>query len=183
MDRLSTAQQWSLVTPRTVVGWHFFYEGFYKLSMPGWTRAGRPLTEWSAGGYLVVATGPLGPALHRLAQSPAAVHAVDLIVPIGLALVGLPLMLGVLTQIGCAGAIAFLTLFYVSAPPLSGLPQSGAEGAYLLVNKNLVELAAVAVLMTFRTGLIAGLDMLWAGARARRPEPSPSVSQLSGATR
>jgi thiosulfate dehydrogenase (quinone) large subunit len=69
-------------------------------------------------------------------------------------------MLGLFTQAGCAGAIAFLTLFYVSQPPLSGMPQAGAEGAYLFVNKNLIELAAVVTVMTFRTGAIAGLDQL-----------------------
>jgi hypothetical protein len=36
-----------------------------------------------------------------------------------------------------------------------------AEGTYLLVNKNLIEACAVAVLFAFRTGSIAGLDRLW----------------------
>jgi hypothetical protein len=40
------------------------------------------------------------------------------------------------------------------------MPQPGAEGAYLLVNKNLIELAAVLAVMAFRTGRIAGLDAL-----------------------
>jgi thiosulfate dehydrogenase (quinone) large subunit len=70
------------------------------------------------------------------------------------------LLLGLLTQIGCASAFAFLALFYLSAIPVSGAPQAGAEGAYLLVSKNLIELAAVAVVWSFRTGEIAGLDLL-----------------------
>src|SRR3989304_918233 len=127
MDRLSPAQQWSLVALRTIVGWHFLYEGFYKLALPGWARStGRPIVDWTSSGYLATATGPLGPAFHRLAQSPGLMHAVDIMVPVGLALVGLSLMLGLLTQIGCGGAIAFLTLFSVSPPPFSGLPPTGA---------------------------------------------------------
>jgi hypothetical protein len=41
------------------------------------------------------------------------------------------------------------------------MPQTGAEGTYLIVNKNLIELIAVMTVMAFRTGLIAGLDQLW----------------------
>ena len=45
-----------------------------------------------------------------------------------------------------------LTLFYLSAIPTTGAPQPGAEGAYLIVSKNLIELAAVLVVFAFRTG-------------------------------
>jgi thiosulfate dehydrogenase (quinone) large subunit len=61
------------------------------------------------------------------------------------------------TQTGCAGALVMLSIFYVSAIPL-GLPETRAEGSYLIVNKNLVELASVLVVFVFRTGRIAGLD-------------------------
>jgi thiosulfate dehydrogenase [quinone] large subunit len=56
--------------------------------------------------------------------------------------------------------MALLTLFYLSAIPL-GLPEPRTEGSYLIINKNLIELASVAVLFTFRTGRIAGLDAQW----------------------
>jgi thiosulfate dehydrogenase [quinone] large subunit len=150
----------SLVLLRTLVGWHFAYEGYYKLVAPGWARTGGIVAPFSAKGYLQAATGPLAGVYHAMAANPAVVHATDQIVPIGLLLVGLSLMLGLFTQVGCAAAILFLVLFYTSQPPLSGMPQTGAEGAYLLVNKNLIELGAVAVVMAFRTGAIAGLDSL-----------------------
>jgi thiosulfate dehydrogenase [quinone] large subunit len=150
----------SLVALRTLIGWHFAYEGYYKLMLPGWSRSGGVLPAFSADGYLRSATGPLAGAFHAMAAHPTIVHATDLVVPIGLLLVGLSLMLGLLTQLGCAGAIAFLALFYLSQPPLSGLPQTGAEGTYLWVNKNLIELVAVVTVMAFRTGTIAGLDRL-----------------------
>ena len=160
----------SLVALRTLIGWHFAYEGYYKLMTPGWSRSGGVLPAFTAEGYLRSATGPLAGAFHAMAAQPAIVHATDVVVPIALLLVGLSLMLGLFTQLGCAGAIAFLALFYVSQPPLSGMPQAGAEGAYLLVNKNLIELAGVATVMAFRTGAIAGLDHL--RAKAHTPVPA-----------
>ena len=65
-------------------------------------------------------------------------------------------------------------MFYLSAIPM-GLPEARSEGTYLIVNKNLIEAAAVLVLLTFRTGQIAGLDQLWQPARqrSRKPRPDP----------
>jgi thiosulfate dehydrogenase (quinone) large subunit len=163
--QLTGLQQFSLIALRTVIGWHFAYEGFYKLMLPGWSRSGQLIAPFSAEGYLKAASGPLAPLFHSLAGNASMMHTVDIAVPLGLLLVGLSLMLGLLTQIGCAGAIAFLTLFYLSQPPLSGMPQAGAEGAYLLVNKNLIELIAVLALLSFRTGWIAGLDHLFLAKR------------------
>jgi thiosulfate dehydrogenase [quinone] large subunit len=170
-----TLQQFALVALRTLIGWHFLYEGVYKLTLPGWTRAGVPVIEWSAAGYLNAATGPLAPLFHALAHS-SALAIVDRLVPIGLCLTGLSLVAGLLTQLGCVSAMAFLTLFYLSAIPTSGMPQPGAEGAYLLVSKNLIELAAVFVVLTFRTGRIAGVDVLFSQTRAAiiRDAPAPT---------
>jgi thiosulfate dehydrogenase [quinone] large subunit len=163
---LSGLQRFSLVALRTLIGWHFLYEGYYKLMLPGWAPDGQPHGAWSAAGYLRGATsGPLAGVFRSLAGS-AAGGWIDVAVPVGLALVGLSLILGLLTQLGCWGAAGFLTLFYLSAIPTSGTSQPGAEGTYLLVNKNLIELAAVIVLMSFHTGRIAGLDLLLTG-RAR----------------
>ena len=163
--RLTAFQQIALVLLRTAIGWHFAYEGFYKLMLPGWSRSGQRVAAWSAEAYLKGASGPLAPFFHDLAAHPGTMHAVDLMVPIGLLLVGLSLMLGVLTQAGCLSAIAFLATFYPSQPPFTGMPQTGAEGTYLFVSKNLIELIAVAAVMAFRTGAIAGLDQLWLAKR------------------
>jgi hypothetical protein len=61
-------------------------------------------------------------------------------------------------------------------PSGDGTPRQrrGAEGNYLLVNKNLIEAAAVAVVLVFRTGRIAGLDLLRGRART---QPVPSVAE------
>jgi thiosulfate dehydrogenase [quinone] large subunit len=85
----------------------------------------------------------------------------DRVVAIALVLIGLSLMLGILTQVGCWAALLFLTLVYVTGVPLQGVPRAGIEGVSLIVNKNLIEWAAVLVLITFRTGEIAGLDLLF----------------------
>jgi thiosulfate dehydrogenase (quinone) large subunit len=175
--RLTGFQQFCLVTLHTAIGWHFAYEGFYKLMLPGWTRSGERVGAWSAAGYLKGATGPFASMFHNMAASASTVHAVDLLVPVGLLLVGLSLMLGLLTQFGCVGAIGFLATFYLSQPPFTGMPQAGAEGAYLYVNKNLIELIAVLTLMAFRTGAIAGLDQIWIRNRSR---PALSTTSVSG---
>jgi len=158
--RLTGFEQFTLVTLRTAIGWHFAYEGFYKLMLPGWTAGGERLAAFSAAGYLRGATGPFASMFHAMASHAGMMHAVDLMVPVGLLLVGLSLMLGLFTQMGCAGAMAFLALFYLSQPPLTGLPMAGAEGENLIVNKNLVEFLAVLAVFAFHTGRIAGLDHL-----------------------
>jgi len=173
--RLSGLQQFCLVTLRTAIGWHFAYEGFYKLMLPGWTRTGERIAEWSAAGYLKGATGPLAPLFHSMAGNASLMNVVDMAIPLGLFLVGISLMLGLFTQAGCLGAIFFLATFYLSQPPLSGMPQAGAEGTYLFVNKNLIELVAVLGIFAFRTGAIAGLDQLLMRYRSRPALSTTSV--------
>jgi thiosulfate dehydrogenase [quinone] large subunit len=171
---LSRLQQVGLIVLRTLVGWHFLYEGYTKAIAPAWSNAGVPLPHWSAAGYLKAATGPLANFFHTLAGA-AWLDKTDMLVVAGLVLVGLSLMLGLFTQTGCVGALLLLALFYVSALPLSGVAQPGAEGAYLIVNKNLVEAGAVLVILSFRTGRIAGLDLF----RSRGPATQPTEALAS----
>ncbi len=165
---LSSFQQVSLVVLRTLIGWHFAYEGFFKLWRPAWTREGTLLGTWSSAGYLRAASGPFADLFHRLAGS-SSLPMIDHVVSVSLLLVGLSLLLGLFTQAGCVGALALLSTFYMSQIPTHGLHEAGNEGAYLLVNKNLVEAAAVVTLLAFRTGRIAGLDLLRRGPRGERP--------------
>jgi thiosulfate dehydrogenase [quinone] large subunit len=76
-------------------------------------------------------------------------------------LIGLSLILGLFTRIGAWGALLFLSMFYLLYIPTVGVPQPNNEGTYLIVNKTLIEAAAVCVLLVFNTGKIAGLDLLW----------------------
>jgi thiosulfate dehydrogenase [quinone] large subunit len=157
--KLSGVQQIALVVLRTLIGWHFLYEGYTKLVHPGWARTGAPLVEWSSAAYLKAATGPLAGFFHWLGNA-SWIGALDMAVACALVAVGLSLILGLFTQTGCAGALGLLAMFYLSAIPM-GLPEARSEGTYLIVNKNLIEAAAVVVLFAFRTGRIAGLDRLW----------------------
>jgi thiosulfate dehydrogenase [quinone] large subunit len=156
---LTRGQQVGLVLLRTLVGWHFLYEGYFKLWRPAWSRTGEPLAAWSSAGYLHAANGPFAALFHRLADSPW-LGRLDVAIAAALILVGVSLILGLFTQAGCAGGLALLTLFYLAQIPTAGVPQPGTEGAYLFVNKNLIEAGAVLVLFFFRTGRIAGLDRL-----------------------
>lgn len=157
---LTRAQQIALIGLRTLIGWHFLYEGIYKLWWPAWSREGAPLARWTSAGYLKAASGPLADVFHGLAGS-RLLSLIDGVVPVALVGVGLSLLLGLFTRAGCVGALFLLGLFYVSAIPTSGVPQPGAEGAYLIVNKNLIEAGAVVVLLLLGTGRMAGLDLLW----------------------
>lgn len=156
---LSKTQQTMLVVLRTLIGWHFLYEGYTKLLAPAWGQNGVPIPPWSSAGYLKAATGPLAPFFHWMGNA-SWIGSVDLVVAVALTAVGVSLMLGLFTQLGCAGALALLATFYLAAVP-TGTLDVRAEGTYLLVNKNLIEACAVAVLFAFRTGSIAGLDRLW----------------------
>lgn len=162
---LSGLQQALLILLRTLIGWHFLYEGYVKLLHPAWSRNGAPLERFSSIGYLRNASGPFGDLFRTLAD-PAWAPWLDKGVAVALLVAGLLLILGLFTQIGGVVALGLLAMFYLSAVPLRGIPEPRAEGTYLIVNKNLIEAAAVAVLLAFRTGRIAGLDCL--RRRARR---------------
>jgi thiosulfate dehydrogenase [quinone] large subunit len=158
---LSGPQQAALVILRTLIGWHFLYEGYYKLMLPAWSADGKPLPPWTSVGYLKAASGPLARVFQRVIDA-GHIGWIDNAVKFGLLLIGLSLILGLFTRVGCWGALFLLALFYALAIPTAGSPQPGNEGTYLIVNKTLIEGAAVCVLLAFNTGAIAGLDMLLA---------------------
>ena len=165
--RLSIFQQITLVTLRTCIGWHFLYEGYFKLILPAWAPDGTHLGRWSSASYLLGATGPVGHLLDAMFNAGWG-HTIDVAVIVALWGIGLSLMLGLFTQRGCEAALGMLTLFYITAVPLDGVPHSGMEGNYMIVNKTLIEWVAVAVLRSFHTGQIAGLDLLYFEWRKRR---------------
>jgi thiosulfate dehydrogenase [quinone] large subunit len=156
---LPALSQVTLIVLRTLIGWHFLYEGYYKFRLPGWSADGERLGPWTSAGYFKAASGPLAALFQRVVDAGWAGW-LDWSVKISLVLIGLSLMLGLFTRAGCWGALLLLSLFYLLMIPLAGTQQPGSEGAYLLINKTLIEAAAVAVLLGFNTGEIAGLDLL-----------------------
>jgi thiosulfate dehydrogenase (quinone) large subunit len=158
-NRLSSLQQFALIALRTVIGWHFLYEAYYKIMAPAWSPAGGPLTPWTSEGYLRGASGPLTKIFHWLVST-GRTPWIDRSVKVALLLIGLSLLLGLFTRVGATAALFFLSLFYLLYVPTLGVPQPNAEGTYLIVNKTLIEAIAVVVLLAFDTGRIAGLDLL-----------------------
>ena len=157
-ENTSKAQSVALIVLRTLIGWHFLYEAYFKIMSPAWSRGGGPLTPWTSAGYLQGASGPLGGIFHRLVNAGWTVW-LDRSVKVVLLVIGLSLILGLFTRVGLSLALAMLALFYLLYVPTLGIPQPNNEGTYLIVNKTLIEAAAVAVLLMFDTGRIAGLDL------------------------
>jgi thiosulfate dehydrogenase [quinone] large subunit len=156
--RVGALQQGLLVLLRVGIGWHFLYEGYVKLTAK----------SWSAAGYLGQAQGPLAAWFHHMGQNQSLLHAVDLMNAYGLTAVGACLILGLATPLACLGAMALLALYYLASPPWIAVLPRATEGNYLFIDKNVVEFLAVAVLLAFNTGRVAGLDVLYYDWRARR---------------
>lgn len=147
----SSGQVTLLVILRILIGWHFLYEGVTKLLNP----------SWSSLGYLADSKGFLANIFHSWASNPGAVNTIDFMNQWGLTLIGLGLILGCLTRISIIGGIVLLSFYYLSHPPMVGYKYAlPSEGAYLWVNKNLIEIFALGVLFVFPTHHIIGIDRL-----------------------
>jgi thiosulfate dehydrogenase [quinone] large subunit len=65
------------------------------------------------------------------------------------------------TRTAAVAGIVLLLLYYMVAPPLVGISSAvPREGSYLIVNKVLIEAAALAVVLLFNTSRRFGLDGL-----------------------
>jgi uncharacterized membrane protein YphA (DoxX/SURF4 family) len=110
---------------------------------------------------------------------------IDRMTMYGTTAVGFGLMLGFLTPLAGLGGAAFLALIYLSMPPLPGLPLGPkAEGHYLFVNKNLIELFACMVIAFTPSGMWFGIDAFlfgWVGriGKGRGSEPEPTDAEAS----
>jgi thiosulfate dehydrogenase [quinone] large subunit len=134
-----------------LIGWHFLYEGLAKLTNPYWTSAG----------YLQESKGWFAGMFTDLANNPGALGLVDNLNQWGLLLIGLALLVGVFSRTAAFAGVIMLALYYLAAPPFPTLEYAmPAEGSYLIVNKILVELAALLVVMAFPTAHRIGLDRL-----------------------
>jgi thiosulfate dehydrogenase [quinone] large subunit len=148
---LNNMQAVFLVILRIAVGWHFLYEGLIKITDP----------NWSAFEYLMDSQGIFSGIFISMAANQSVLAVVDFLNVWGLILIGGGLILGIFTRFSTICAIILLSFYYLSHPPFLGLeyimPQ---EGNYLLVDKTLVEILALAVIYVFPTGHIMGIDRL-----------------------
>ncbi len=154
--RFTGLKLWVLFLLRIAVGWHFLYEGFSKLLNPYWTSAG----------FLVESKGPLAGIFQSIAASPSTLKVVDFLNTWGLIAIGLGLIVGFLSRWAAGAGMLLIVLYYICNPPFPGLTYSAPqEGAYLFVNKNVVEFFALWILILFPTSRTLGLDGLVFGKK------------------
>lgn len=154
----SRAQLLALVALRILIGWHFLYEGLSKVLNP----------YWSSANYLLESKWIFSSLFTSIVANPTALKIADFLNEWGLIAIGFGLIAGGLTQIATIAGIVLLLLYYVSTPPLVGLTYSiPTEGSYLVVNKTLIEMAALLVLALFPTGRHVGLDVFIFRKKAR----------------
>lgn len=86
----------------------------------------------------------------------------DVIVPWGLTVTGVCLIIGLFTRTFCVVGAVLLLLFYLAMPPLGPVVPDNlrAEGHYLYINKNIIEMVALLALATIPSGRWCGLDGL-----------------------
>ena len=111
--------------------------------------------QWAKGGLLPkrVSPGPLKWGVLGWA---------DFLVPWGLTIIGGCLLLGLFSRTACVAGALMVLSFYLAMPPWPGLPDNPkAEGHYLIINKNLIEMLALLTLATTASGKWAGLDGLF----------------------
>jgi len=147
--KLTAVQGYALVLLRILIGWHFLYEGVIKAYNPSWTSKGyllsssilKPFFAWLAGDSMI--------------------SVIDYMNIIGLIAVGISLLIGIKVRWGCIAGMLLLLLYYLAHPPFPGLPQGPAEGSYWVVNKNLIEMAALFVVFQFPLTTVFGLETIF----------------------
>lgn len=150
-------QKFTLTVLRLMIGWHFLYEGGIKLLNPGWTSRS----------YLLDSAWIFKGAFEWIANNSNALAVADLLNAWGLLLIGLALILGIFTRIASISGIVLLLLYYFSHPSLLSVQYMfPSEGSYFIVNKNLIECAALWVLYAFPTSAFFGVR-IYIGSKSR----------------
>jgi len=167
--KLPPLQRTVLFILRVAIGWHFLYEGLVKLLSP----------DWNSAAYLAESRWILSGVFRWIAVHPTALKVVDFLNIWGLILIGLGLLLGVFTRAASIAGMLLLALYYIARPPFVGISSSPmAEGNYLIVDKNLVEIIALGALAAFAGRSSIGLRRVLAGLAGklrRRARPQPGV--------
>jgi thiosulfate dehydrogenase [quinone] large subunit len=146
-NHYNTMQLTALVILRMMIGWHLMYEGLTKLIDP----------YWSSSGYLLASSWSW---FVMLADNSLILSIVDFINIWGLILIGFCLIAGLFSRTSTIAAMVLLFLYYMSNPPFIGITMlMPMEGNYLIINKTLIEIAALFVLTVYPTGQHLGLDL------------------------
>ncbi len=151
-DNYSNTQLTVLILLRLAIGWHFLYEGLAKLYTP----------NWSSQSYLDSSRWILQGVFNWIISNPTLLKIVDFLNVWGLILIGLGLFFGIFTRAASISGIVLLLLYYLAHPALIGLGLDlSTEGNYLIVDKVLIELIALAILIVFPTSSMAGLRQIF----------------------
>ncbi|MDA1231552.1 MAG: hypothetical protein O2856_12320 [Planctomycetota bacterium] len=97
-----------------------------------------------------------------------AVHIVDVLTITGLLVLGILLIIGLFSRFAAFSAAFMVLGFYLAMPPLPGVPDAPGPEHSFIVNKNLIEVFALAALAAVPTGYWFGLDKVVAGVFARK---------------
>ena len=116
---------------------------------------------WTAKPFLEGSRWIFGDLFRWMISGNTGLWIIDTANAYGLTIIGIALILGLFTRVALCGGIALLFSYYLAYPPFGGFSYGApSEGSYLLVNKNLVELFAMALLVFTDSGQFFGLDML-----------------------
>jgi uncharacterized membrane protein YphA (DoxX/SURF4 family) len=109
------------------------------------------------------------------------IDTIDMVTMWTLTIAGACLLLGFFSRTGALVAMVFLVLTYLTYPAFPWLPMPPAtEGNPLFVNKNVVEFAALFVLLTVPTGRWFGIDALIYYFFQPRAQPQGQPRPTSG---
>ncbi len=148
-----------LLLLRYLIGWHILYEGIAKAINP----------QWSSLGFLQQSQGILSEFAQWLISHPTLLSSVDFLNTWGLILIGLSLILGILVKPASLIGSGLIFVYYLHAVPLVGVESAlSLEGSDLIVNKTLIESAALSVLAFFPTSEVFGFDGLIAKLRTSK---------------
>ena len=146
----SPLQVFGLTILRVFIGWHFLYEGLVKIFAGNWTA------YW----YLTNSAGPASGIFRSMAENAVILRIVDYLNMWGLTIIGLGLFIGLFARYLKIAGIMLLFFYYIAYPPCAAYPvESALEGNYWIVNKILIEMAAIFILVLFPSSHITGLDM------------------------
>ena len=116
---------------RMAIGWHFLYEGLWKLMQED---------GWSCRSYLDAAQGPLAPVFTWMASQTWLVATGNWSVMLGLVAIGLSLISGVLSRVAALFGVALMAMFYCCQPPEPFAEAfSGADGRFFIFDRNAIE--------------------------------------------
>ncbi len=175
--RLNIISKWVFTLVRIVVGWHFLYEGISKIIIGGWSSAP----------YLAGSRWIFAPLFQAMAENSAVTGVIDFLNIWGMILVGAGLILGLFSRWAATAGTLMIFFYFVAYPPIPGYMFGvPAEGSYLWVNRNLIELIALSVFVFMAPSNHFGLDRLiwrWKEEKARKPVGDMPADTKNGSGR